>query len=124
GNILLGPVGPRLSDAGLVHALAGGNPATVGLAIQSTAYLAPEQTGRVDEPLGREADLFSWAATMAYAATGRAPFGADAPPNVVMSMIADGAPDVGGIPDGLRRLLLDCLHKRPAERPTAEQVLL
>ncbi|WP_067172455.1 serine/threonine-protein kinase [Microtetraspora niveoalba] len=62
-NILIGTDGPRVSDIGM-----GGS---------GGAYRAPEQVR--GEPGDARSDLFSWAASIAYAATGKTPGAPDAP---------------------------------------------
>jgi serine/threonine protein kinase len=85
------------------------------------AYLSPEQIE--DEPAGPPADVFAWAATMVYAATGRPPFGSG-PDAAVMRRVTTRRPDLGDGLDGpMRELLTRCLDKNPAARPTARQVV-
>ncbi|MGW2196370.1 serine/threonine-protein kinase, partial [Streptosporangium sp. NPDC001682] len=70
-NVLLGPDGPRVVDFGIAQLL---DASTMPSAMSGTPpYMAPEQLNGVHG--SPAADVFSWAATMVYAATGRAPFG-------------------------------------------------
>ena len=68
-------------------------------------------------------DIFAWAVTMIYAATGRLAFGADSVP-AVMHRILYEEPDVSGLPPSLRPVVLECLDKDPARRPSARDLLL
>lgn len=123
-NVLIGPDGPRVVDFGIARALDA--TATVGSGVLGTpAFMAPEQfSPELAEPTGRAADVFAWAATIAYAATGRAPFGSDSPP-AVMRRVLDEPPDLGDdeIAEPLRSLLLACLEKDPRNRPSARGAL-
>lgn len=119
-NVMLGPDGPRVIDFGIARPL----DATVTLnsgVVGSIAYMSPEQvSGGSSEPAS---DLFSWAITMGYAATGEPLFGRDAVPAVI-NRILNGEPDLSAIPPDLRGILIDCLAKDPRNRPPAQEVLL
>jgi hypothetical protein len=78
-------------------------------------YRSPEQVR--NEPAGPSTDVWSWAATMVYAATGLSPFGDD-------QEILNGTPQLGATPQPLRRLLAACLAKEVAKRPTAQMAML
>ncbi|GLV53126.1 hypothetical protein TBS_36860 [Thermobispora bispora] len=118
-NVIIGSDGPRVIDFGIAKALAGVS--TVASQIIGTpAYMAPEQL--IGGTLGFSVDVFAWAATMVFAATGRPPFGQDSIP-AIMNRILHGEPDLGGIGPPLRDLLAACLAKEPGERPSARHVL-
>ncbi|MFC6933808.1 serine/threonine protein kinase [Actinomadura yumaensis] len=114
-NVMMGPDGPRVIDFGVARALgAAGETQNVG----TPAYMAPEHfTGG---EVGPAADMFAWGTTMAFAANGRPAFGNDEMASV-MHRILTGEPDLGDLPDSLRELVLACLHKEPAQRPTARE---
>ncbi|MFF4237935.1 serine/threonine protein kinase [Actinomadura geliboluensis] len=114
-NVMLGPDGPRVIDFGVARALgAAGETQNVG----TPAYMSPEHfTGG---EVGPAADMFAWGTTMAFAATGRPAFGNDEMATV-MHRILTGEPDLGDLPDPMRELVLACLAKDPAQRPTARQ---
>src|SRR6202045_940303 len=96
-NVLLGPDGPRVVDFGIAR-LTDVSTMTSGL-IGTPCYVAPEQlAGR--RPTSA-VDIFAWALTMIYAATGRLAFGADSVP-AVMHRIMYEEPDVTGLPPSLR----------------------
>ncbi|MBB5132937.1 serine/threonine protein kinase [Thermocatellispora tengchongensis] len=117
-NVILGPEGPVVIDFGIAHHL---EYTTVHSAVTGTpAYMAPEQfEGR---QAGAPADLFAWACTMVYAATGRPAFGGASVP-AIMHAIVTREPDLSGVPGELRPLLASCLDKRPEVRPTAAAAL-
>ncbi|GMA35120.1 serine/threonine-protein kinase [Demequina litorisediminis] len=72
-NIMMGPDGPVLIDFGLSHRATDDRLTRDGLVSGTAGYVAPEVIDG-EEP-GAVADRWSWAATIAYAATGTAPFG-------------------------------------------------
>ena len=118
GNILLGGDGPWLLDGGLVGAL---QAATVFSALVSTPeYISPEQVA--GEEIGPPADVFAWASTVVFAATGHTPFSGDSVSEVLDRVFA-GSPDLSGVPTRLRPLLIRCLAKQPEERPTMSEVV-
>jgi len=118
-NVLLGPDGPRVVDFGIAR-LTDAATITSGL-IGTPSYVAPEQlAGR--RPTSA-VDIFAWALTMIYAATGRLAFGADSVP-AVMHRIMYEEPDVSGLPPSLRTIVLECLDKDPDRRPSARDLLL
>ncbi len=72
-NIMIGPEGPVLIDFGLSHLEHDERLTRDGLVSGTAGYVAPEVIDGA-EP-GTIADRWSWAATVAYALTGSAPFG-------------------------------------------------
>lgn len=117
-NVMLGPDGPRVVDFGIARAV--DSSTTTGL-VGTPAYFAPEQLGGAQPTPA--CDLFSWAATMVFAATGNAPFGQDTIP-AVLNRIAHHQPDLRGVPEHLLAVLAECLEKDPARRPTARDLLV
>ncbi|MFE9046560.1 protein kinase [Streptomyces sp. NPDC007818] len=77
GNVILSPSGPRLLDFGIAHAFDGTSVTRTGMLTGTPGWISPEQyrTGSV----GPESDVFAWGALVAYAGTGRHPFGTGAP---------------------------------------------
>ncbi|MFE6702495.1 bifunctional serine/threonine-protein kinase/ABC transporter substrate-binding protein [Streptomyces sp. NPDC057718] len=70
-------------------------------------------------PVGAAGDVFSLGCLLAYAATGRPPFGSGAVDAVLYRTVHD-APDLDGIQDAALRALLErCLAKEPGGRPAA-----
>ncbi|MBX6169530.1 MAG: serine/threonine protein kinase, partial [Thermobispora bispora] len=119
-NVLIGPDGPRVIDFGIARALAGATSTTTSQIVGTPAYMAPEQLAAGE--LGFALDVFAWASTIAFAATGRPPFGADAIPAII-NRILNQEPDLEGIEPPLRDLLAACLAKDPGQRPTAREIL-
>ncbi|GLX08276.1 protein kinase [Microbispora sp. NBRC 16548] len=118
GNVILGPEGPVVIDFGIARA---DDHTVSGAGMAGTpAFIAPEQLAGA-EP-GPASDVFSWAVTMAYAATGRLAFAGPSVPAVLMA-ISTREPDLSGVPADLRPLLEACLAKDPTARPTTAGLL-
>ncbi len=117
-NILLSPDGPRVIDFGIAKAMEAGT--TASSVVGTPGYMSPEQIA--GKAATAASDMFSWASTMAYAATGRALFAGESIP-AVMHRILTEEPDLPEVAEPLRSLLAGCLDKRPAARPTAADVL-
>ncbi|WP_158578619.1 serine/threonine-protein kinase [Spongiactinospora rosea] len=118
GNVILGPEGPVVIDFGIARA-SGHTTSTRGL-MGTPSFMSPEQlTG---SPVSPASDLFSWAGTMVYAATGRPAFPGAGVPAVLHAIAYDEA-HLTGVPDRLLPLVAACLAKDPAARPTATQLL-
>ncbi|WP_449062977.1 protein kinase domain-containing protein [Planomonospora algeriensis] len=117
-NVIMGPEGPVVIDFGIARILEAG--VTSSALVGSPGYMAPEQLS--DQPAGPPSDMFAWAATMVYAATGHPAFTGQHPA-AVMNAVMGGEPNLNGVPRGLHSLLVSCLAKDPAARPTADQVL-
>ncbi|MFI6644344.1 serine/threonine-protein kinase [Streptomyces sp. NPDC050504] len=127
-NVLLTIDGPVVIDFGIARALesltAGGEGGLTrtGALVGSPGFMAPEQVR--GEQVTPACDVFCLGSVLAYAATGRLPFGsADSGAHAVMFRIAQEEPDLEGVPQGLHGLIRDCLHKDPAARPDPAAVL-
>jgi predicted Ser/Thr protein kinase len=119
-NVLIGPDGPRVIDFGIAKALDAAATMT-NSAIGTPAYMAPEQLS--GQELTPAADIFAWASTMVYAATGQAPFGQDTVMAVIHRIINE-PPELGTLEEPLRGIMSDCLAKDPAARPQTQALLL
>ena len=84
------------------------------------AYLAPEQTGRMNRPIDARADLYSLGITLFELLTGRLPFFGNTPLEMIHSHIAVTAPApsdlVPTIPKLLSNIVLKLLEKEPKAR--------
>ncbi|MFE3447633.1 protein kinase [Nonomuraea sp. NPDC059194] len=119
-NVIIAPDGPRVIDFGIARALDATSTITSS-PVGTPSYMAPEQL--LGHQVGPAADLFTWAATIAYAASGRAPFGSDTMPAVI-NRVLNAPPEVSGLDEPLRGVVHACLSKDPLQRPTAEQVIM
>ncbi|MFD7257760.1 ABC transporter substrate-binding protein [Streptomyces sp. NPDC059874] len=122
GNVLLGMDRPRLIDFGIAR---GGEHATFTVTdavIGTPGFIPPEQAeGRPAEPAG---DVFALGCLLAYAATGRLPYGTGTVEAVLYRTVHDEpefGPEVLADPE-LAELLRTCLAKHPDIRPTAAEL--
>ncbi|WP_432199103.1 serine/threonine protein kinase [Streptomyces sp. bgisy027] len=118
-NVILAPSGPQVLDFGIAHALDGTSVTRTGVMTGTPGWISPEhyRTGAV----GPQGDVFAWGALLAYAATGRLPFGAGAP-DAVAFRVMQAEPDLDGVPAGLRHLIEQALAKQPTDRPDAAEL--
>ncbi|MFD3718443.1 serine/threonine-protein kinase [Streptomyces sp. NPDC058674] len=127
-NVLVTLDGPRVIDFGIARASAPAGPdaglTRAGELIGSPGFMAPEQIR--GEPVTAACDLFCLGAVLAYAATGRLPFGDSDRPGGMAALllrITEAEPDLTGVPADLHDLVRDCLRRNPAERPGPAEVL-
>ncbi|MFF4569531.1 protein kinase [Streptomyces sp. NPDC001410] len=115
-NVILTPAGPRVLDFGIAHAADGTSVTRTGVLTGTPGWISPEYYR--GGTAGPEGDLFAWGALVAYAATGRLPFGAGAP-DAVAFRVMSGEPDLDGVPRELREIVETALAKEPGERTSA-----
>ncbi|MEV2267015.1 serine/threonine-protein kinase [Nonomuraea africana] len=118
-NVLLSPLGPRVIDFGIAQ-LVGADSLASQAILGTPAFMAPEQVR--GEPLGPSADVFAWGGVIAYAGTGRLPFGGGAPAEVLYRIVNDG-PQLDGLDQRMRGIAEWAMAKDPARRPTPQQLL-
>ncbi|MCS6711447.1 serine/threonine protein kinase [Brachybacterium sp. EF45031] len=118
------PDGPRVDpviiDFGIALAAEESRLTSTGLVMGTAAYLDPEiMRTNVSTPAG---DWWAWAAILAFAATGREPFGSGRA-DIVFLRADRGEIDLAGVPPELAGLLRDALTAAPARRPDPEDLL-
>nr|WP_062339403.1 serine/threonine-protein kinase [Herbidospora sakaeratensis] len=118
GNVLVGPEGPIVIDFGIAKAL--DSTTMVSGPIGTPAYMSPEQFR--GERVTPASDVFSWAGTMVFAATGRQAFGGQTVPGIVNAVLSED-PDLSGVPAHLADSLRPCFAKDPAARPSAADLM-
>ena len=118
-NIILTNAGPKVIDFGIARRQDTTAVTKTGMMIGSMGFMAPEQ---ISGHPGPEADIFAWGVTVAYAATGRSPFGAGNT-HSVLYRIMYGDADIASVPDSLLPLVEASLAKDPQSRPSARQLL-
>jgi serine/threonine protein kinase len=118
-NIILTDAGPKVIDFGIARRQDTTAVTRTGMMIGSMGFMAPEQ---ISGHPGPEADIFAWGVTVAYAATGRSPFGAGNT-HSVLYRIMYGDADIASVPDSLLPLVEASLAKDPQSRPSARQLL-
>ncbi|GGL73387.1 serine/threonine protein kinase [Streptomyces fumigatiscleroticus] len=114
-NVLLTLDGPLLIDFGIARATDGTASLTsTGASIGSPGYMAPEQI--LSRSVTGAADVFSFGAVLAFAATGEPPFPGDSSAALLYKVVHE-EPELGGLDGPLRDLVESCLAKDPAARP-------
>jgi predicted Ser/Thr protein kinase len=118
-NVLLTDSGPVVIDFGIAQVTDSISITQTGLTVGSPGYMAPEQvTGHA----GAEADIFTWALVVAYAASGQPPFGTG-PTAAILHRITSSRPDVSSVPSQLKSLVKRAIAKDPRRRPAAADLL-
>jgi hypothetical protein len=126
-NVLVTIDGPRVIDFGIARAAGATADATgaltrTGSVVGSPGFMSPEQCR--GEPLTPASDVFCLGSVLAFAATGRSPFGnPDSAMHVLMLRIIQDEKDLSGLSDRLRELITACSAPHPNVRPTLEQLL-
>jgi serine/threonine protein kinase len=113
-NVLLSDDGPRVIDFGISRAMEASALTVTGVIIGTPGFMSPEQAeGRAAGPAS---DVFSLGAMLAFAATGRGPFGGGEAA-ALLYRVVHAAPGLDGVPTEFRALIGKCLAKDPNERP-------
>jgi serine/threonine protein kinase len=119
-NVLLADDGPRVIDFGISRAAGGSVLTLTGGVVGSPPFMSPEQAeGRESGPAS---DVFGLGAVLAFAATGKSPFGTGAVP-MVLYRVVHGTPNLDEVPGSIRPLIADCLAKDPRARPSTAGIL-
>ena len=118
GNVMLTDDRPVVIDFGIAQSPDATRLTQTGLVMGTPGYLAPEVIE--GQPSSPASDVHSWGATMAYAATGRAPYGGGGDSyQTIFYRIVSGRADLSGVPAPLVPLLSAALARDPAQRPSA-----
>ncbi|MFI9842274.1 serine/threonine-protein kinase [Nonomuraea sp. NPDC051941] len=120
GNVLLAQDGPRIIDFGIARALDATSQTTRTSVVGTPGFMSPEQLrGR---EVGPASDVFCLAAVLAFAATGRRPFG-EGPIEALGYRVIHEEPDLTGVPEPLLPLIASGLEKDPEDRPGLDAFL-
>lgn len=119
-NVIMSDDGPVLIDFGIAHPDDAASLTATGIVTGSPAWLSPEQVALED--LTAASDVFSLGSLLAFAATGRPPFGQGTTVAILMN-IQHHEPDLAGVDPARRSLIEKMLAKQPQNRPTANEVL-
>ena len=100
---------------------------SVGVALGTPAYMAPEQAAG-DPNIDYRADIYAFGAMAYEMLTGRAPFAGLAPHQMLAAHVTEPVVPVTDrrptLPPALAHLVMACLEKNPADRPqSAEEIL-
>ncbi|HLI36876.1 MAG TPA: serine/threonine-protein kinase [Streptosporangiaceae bacterium] len=116
GNVMLTDGNPVVIDFGIAHTADASRLTQTGMFMGTPGYLAPEVIE--GQPSTEASDVHSWGATVAFAATGRPPFGTGTFESVFFRIV-QGQADLDGIPAPLLPLVLAALSRDPRGRPSA-----
>jgi predicted Ser/Thr protein kinase len=117
GNVLLDDGQPVVIDFGIAHIPDSTRLTKTGLVMGTPGYLAPEVIE--GQPSSGASDVHAWGATVAFAATGRPPFGSGNYQTIFFRVLHGGA-DLGGVPPRLLPLVSAALSVDPSARPPAQ----
>jgi serine/threonine protein kinase len=121
-NLMVTLGGVRIIDFGIARAMDAASDITgTGNIVGSLGWASPEQL-RAEEPTAAM-DIFGWGCLVAFAATGRHPYGGEEAAARAWKIL-EGEPDLNGIPDPVRELVAAALSRDPLDRPDARQLLL
>src|SRR5215218_1096357 len=125
-NILLDESGrPKLTDFGIARALDASQATRTGSYLGTALYSPPEQLK--GEKVTPKSDVYSLGVTLYHAATGQPPF-VGAPIEIASQHVSREPTPARELNDAmspsLEALILDCMKKDPAARPTADEVRL
>jgi hypothetical protein len=118
-NVLLSATGPRVIDFGIAQFTEPEAQPTRGI-MGTPAFMAPEQAR--GEATSAASDVFSWGALIAYAGTGRLPYGGGTPAEVIYRIVHED-PLLDGLDQRIRALVERATAKRPELRPTPTELL-
>ncbi|NYJ00697.1 putative Ser/Thr protein kinase [Nocardioides thalensis] len=119
-NVLMEGRTPILIDFGLARVADDPRLTQTGWLLGTPGYLAPEILYGDDATPA--SDVHAWAATVAYAGNGRAPYGRG-PSMAIMDRARRGEHDLGGLTGSLREVVDAALSPDPLERPSLHEIL-
>ncbi|GAB3034212.1 hypothetical protein GCM10011376_20800 [Nocardioides flavus (ex Wang et al. 2016)] len=118
-NVIMEGRTPILIDFGLARVAEDSRITMNGWLLGTPGYLAPEILYGDDATAA--SDVHAWAATVAYAGTGHAPYGRG-PSVAIMDRVRRGEHDLTGLDPDVRELVEDALAPAPEDRPSLDEV--
>ncbi len=125
-NVLLSGGSAMVTDFGVAKALSASSTAdgsgvtSLGVAIGTPAYMAPEQAS-ADPAVDHRADICAFGVLAYELLTGQPPFVGRTPMNLLAAHVTEVPEAIGkrraSLPPALASLVMRCLEKRPADRP-------
>ncbi|MFT8637295.1 MAG: protein kinase [Pseudoclavibacter sp.] len=123
GNLLITPDHRvKITDFGIAR-LADQVPLTAtGQVMGTVQYLSPEQAS--GHPASPATDIYSLGIVAYECLAGRRPFTGESQVAIAMAQINDTPPDLpSNVPPAVRKLVMSCMAKNPADRPTSATAL-
>ena len=115
GNVMMVHGQPVVIDFGIAQALDSTRLTMTGMFMGTPGYLSPEVIE--GQQSSRASDVHAWGATVAFAATGRPPFGSGSY-ETIFYRIVNGSPDLTGVAGPILPLLQAALGRAgPPARP-------
>jgi len=132
-NILISGGSAMVTDFGVAKAVSastgtdGGSLTSLGVALGTPAYMAPEQA-TADPNTDYRADIYALGVVAYEMLTGSTPFPGRSPQSTLAAQVTEAPDSVTrrrpAVPPLLAALVMKCLEKRPADRPqTAADVM-
>ncbi len=118
-NVIMEGRTPILIDFGLARVAEDSRITMNGWLLGTPGYLAPEIL--YGDDASAASDVHAWAATVAYAGTGRAPFGRG-PSVAIMDRVRRGEHDLTGLDPVVLDLVEEALAPDGADRPSLDEV--
>ena len=119
-NVMIMDGEPMVIDFGIAQVADEVRVTATGLVMGTPGYLSPEIADGKNS--SEKTDWWGWAATMAFAATGRNPYGTG-PLEAVLGRVAMGKFDLDGAPRNFVPLIGACLDPKPERRPSGQMIL-
>src|SRR5690606_17446500 len=119
-NVILTSAGPVLIDFGIAQGVDDARLTSTGIVLGTPGYLAPELLDGAEPD--EASDWWGWAAVLAFAATGREPFGSR-PVEAVLARPRAGEVDLAGVDTVVAAALRAALSPDPSRRAQPSDVL-
>jgi serine/threonine protein kinase len=119
GNVMISDGQPVVIDFGIAQLPETTRLTLTGMFMGTPGYLAPEVIEGNDS--GTASDVHSWGATVAFAATGRPPYGTG-PFETIFYRIMHGSPNLDTMPAPLQPIVVDALTRQAGMRPSAAEI--
>jgi predicted Ser/Thr protein kinase len=116
GNVMLVDGQPVVIDFGIAHVPDSTRLTQTGMVMGTPGYLAPEVIE--GQASSGASDVHSWGATVAFAATGRQPYGSGTFQTIFFRVL-QGKAELTGVPAALLPLVVAALATEPQARPPA-----